>query len=676
MAVPKILYDNRLRDAVPVGSTTAAGTLARNVADARPYTWWKPTALPATLTVDCDTAKAADAACIVAHNLASMGCDVQIRGSTDGFSASDVLVASVTPSTDGPVWQAFGSVSYRYWRLRIDGPGTPAADYDFAGTGALPAGITFTRADASTCASYFDTAGILRQAAANVPRFDHDPATGTALGLRVEESRTNRLIYSTPIVAAQNANPGWSKAVGTETLTFALSADNPMGLATEYVATLATASSGAGLAVTASYTPAWGANQFYTGSVFWQPSGADLSMRLDLVLGTTGQRRYAVRVDVNAGWPVVTDQSGGTLTDYTVVAQRLPGGWWRISLTGTTGGTPPTAGNAWIYVLRGASSMACRLWGAQLEDAAANATSYIPTTGSAVTRAADSPSVTGADFTALWNATEGTVFVEGRPATPSGSLAPVLWMADDGTNNNQVGAYVTTTDQARLFTRSGGVVQADVFRDYAGALPAPVRMAGVFKANDVQAAFDGTLGTADSSGTVPTVDRLFIGRDRGGTAFLNGTISRLTVWRKRLTNAQLQWLTAADRGAVVEPSIAIVMIGAALTLPTGLEAPFDPIGRKLDGRRIDNNNGQPLGSIVDYSRWEQSITLRAVLWSWVRTTWLTAFNAALQSEPFVFAWDPGNYPDEARLVTTDGDFSTPHRSGSHTDLTVNLRGVA
>jgi hypothetical protein len=677
MSNSKILYDNRLRDAVPVGSTTAAGTLARNVADARPYTWWKPTALPATLTVDCDTAKAADAACIVAHNLASMGCDVQIRGSTDGFSGSAVLVASVTPSTDGPVWQAFGSVSYRYWRLRIDGPGTPAADYDFAGTGTLPAGITFTRADASTCASYFDTAGILRLALANVARFDHDPATGAALGLRVEESRTNRLIYSTPIVAAQNANPGWSKAVGTETLTFALSADNPMGLAAEYVATLATASSGAGLAVTASYTPAWGANQFYTGSIFWQPSGADLSMRLDLVLGTTGQRRYAVRVDVTAGWPVVTDQSGGTLTDYTVVAQRLPGGWWRISLTGTTGGTPPTAGNAWIYVLRGASSMACRLWGAQLEDAAAFATSYIPTTGSAVTRAADSATVSGASFTAIWNASAGTLYRETRvDGGLLGTASQVASSSFDGTAGNALTLrYVRETPVTNAYQDALGVT-ASVNQFDTANVPAvhgrTYRQALAFAANDIATSVDGgTVGT-DASATLPTVTSMTVLSSAASSA----TIARLRYWPKRLTNAQLQWLTAADRGDVVEPSIAIAMIGAALTLPTGLEAPFDPIGRKLDGRRIDNNNGQPLGSLVDYMRWEQTINLRAVSWSWIRDTWLPAFNAALADEPFVFAWDPTTYPNEVRLVTTDGAFLGPHRSGSLADLTVNLRGVA
>ncbi len=574
MSNSKILYDNRLRDAVPVGSTTAAGTLARNVADARPYTWWRPTALPATLTVDCDTAKAADAACIVAHNLASMGCDVQIRGSTDGFSASDVLVASVTPSTDGPVWSAFGSVSYRYWRLRIDGPGTPALDYDFAGTKTLPAGVTFTRADAATCASYWDSSGAMQTAAANIARFDHHPVSGESLGLLIEESRTNLLL-------------------------------NSATLSTQSVTTAATA-----------YTLSF----YGTGTVTL--SGTSTAGPL---VGTNAKQR--------------------------------------VSLTFT-----PTAGTLTLTVSGSVTY-------ANLE-AGAFATSWISTAGASRTRAADVAVVTGTAFSDWFNATAGTFNVVARPHAPSGSQFPSLFMVSGGTTANQIGAFATATDQTHWFARAASVDQADVFRDYAGSLPNPCRVAGVYAANDYQAAHGGTLGTADTSASVPTVSRLTLGADGAGGNALNGTIARLSYWRKRLTNAQLQWLTAADRGTIAEPSIAIAMIGAALTLPTGLEAPFDPIGRKLDGRRIDNNNGQPLGSLVDYSRWEQSITLRAVSWSWVRTTWLAAFNAALQSEPFVFSWDPGNYPDEARLVTTDGDFATPHRSGSLCDLTVNLLGVA
>lgn len=127
MALPAIYYDNRLGDAAVAASSTASGFAAANVADWRPYTWWKPTALPATITVDCGSAKAADYALVYGHTLFSAGCTVEVRGSTDNFASSNVLVATLTPSSDEPFLITFASVSYRYWRLRITGAATMPA---------------------------------------------------------------------------------------------------------------------------------------------------------------------------------------------------------------------------------------------------------------------------------------------------------------------------------------------------------------------------------------------------------------------------------------------------------------------------------------------------------------------------------------------------------------------
>lgn len=125
-ALGKILYDSRLADATPVASTTAAGFSVLNLRDWRPYTWWKPTALPATVTVDCGSAKAADYALLYGHDLFTQSATVEIRGSTDNFSASNVLVASLTPSSNQPQLIQFSSVSYRYWRLRFTGSTMPS----------------------------------------------------------------------------------------------------------------------------------------------------------------------------------------------------------------------------------------------------------------------------------------------------------------------------------------------------------------------------------------------------------------------------------------------------------------------------------------------------------------------------------------------------------------------
>jgi len=64
--------------------------------------------------------------------------------------------------------------------------------------------VTFTRASSGT---FVDSAGTLQTAATNVPRFDHNPATGESLGLLVEEARTNSIRNNT-MVGAVAGTPG------------------------------------------------------------------------------------------------------------------------------------------------------------------------------------------------------------------------------------------------------------------------------------------------------------------------------------------------------------------------------------------------------------------------------------------------------------------------------------
>lgn len=125
MGVPRIYYDNRLRDAAPSASSTMAGYDVLNLRDFRPYTWWQAETLPATVSVDCGSAQAVNYWGLYGHNLATYGCTIQLRGSTDNFVSSDVLVDSCTPSTNSPFIRTIGSTSYRYWRQRITGASPP-----------------------------------------------------------------------------------------------------------------------------------------------------------------------------------------------------------------------------------------------------------------------------------------------------------------------------------------------------------------------------------------------------------------------------------------------------------------------------------------------------------------------------------------------------------------------
>lgn len=126
MTTPRILYDNRFGDGTPVASTTASGDFSvLNLIAWRPYRFWKPTALPATVTIDCGSARSADYLLVYAHNLFSGACTVEVRGSTDNFAASDVLVHSFTPAADTNFVRTFTAASFRYWRARFTGTVVP-----------------------------------------------------------------------------------------------------------------------------------------------------------------------------------------------------------------------------------------------------------------------------------------------------------------------------------------------------------------------------------------------------------------------------------------------------------------------------------------------------------------------------------------------------------------------
>ena len=72
-------------------------------------------------------------------------------------------------------------------------PLDPTQTLNLSLTSALDSRVTFARAGSGT---YTDSTGVLQTAAANVPRFDHDPITLAPRGLVVEEQRTNLVRFS------------------------------------------------------------------------------------------------------------------------------------------------------------------------------------------------------------------------------------------------------------------------------------------------------------------------------------------------------------------------------------------------------------------------------------------------------------------------------------------------
>lgn len=269
-------------------------------------------------------------------------------------------------------------------------------------TGSLDSRITFARADATSCATYFGSDGLLKTAAANVARFDYDPATLLPRGLLIEESRTNLLLQSRDMTQA-----AWSKADVTPTrnqigLDRAANSACLMthGATTSGIASQGGASVSAGSTITAS-------GVFTRGNTDWI-----LLIAAGSGTATNGANGW---FNLNTG-AVGATSARGAGTAITSSITSLGGGWYRCALTCVPNGsytTPfmfilPANGNSSLSTVANATYI---LDYAQLE-VGSTASSPIATTTAAVTRAADVASMTGTNFSSWYNQTQGTFVVQ------------------------------------------------------------------------------------------------------------------------------------------------------------------------------------------------------------------------------------------------------------------------
>ena len=298
---------------------------------------------------------------------------------------------------------------------------------------------TFTRVQAtSTGSTYIGADKLIKYAAANEPRFDHDPVTGICRGLLIEDTRTN-LVFPSETLTTQ-----------TRTVT--------------------------AVAHTLSF--------YGTGTI------------------------------VLSGVHSATVVGTGDFPS-------------RTTLTFT-----PTAGSLTLTV-------AGTVQFAQLE-AGAFPLSYIPTTSGTAARSADVCSIIGTDFSSFYNQSEGTLFSSASISNLIGINRGIAQI-DDGSNLHIIRHYYDTNgfkvqvkanDATSIFLSITGV--ADV-------------------AQKLAISQQGTLFNAVANGgTVSTITRtspvglnaLRIGNLTGGAFYLNGHIARIQYFRKRLSNAKLQTLTA------------------------------------------------------------------------------------------------------------------------------------
>jgi len=388
----------------------------------------------------------------------------------------------------------------------------------------------------STVGQYVKTTTAINSA----PRFDHDPTTGESLGLLVEESRTNLLTYSedlsgytknsitTPLDSSV-INPTGSTGSYKILADSGLSGGDPGGIRINQSA------SSANSIVVSAFVKKSTYRYVYIG---FGGLGNSFAALFDIEPGLTSNR-------------LLGQGGNGTYTNIDAGYQNFSNDWIRIWAVGTTSGTNgPTVGmspDSTTFAITNwtaAGTEEIYAWGLQYEDNVSFPTSYIPTEGSTVTRAADVASITGTNFSSWYNDSEGTVFSDFVVNGDNGSNQFIYDIAEGSAIAEEIFAFKgTSTDDTTHTVRSNSNIEANIASDNQSNFNAQIKSAFAVSATSTIAAVNRSLGTLAESVTMPTVDNLRIGQRSNSTFQGNFSLSRFTYWPTRLSNDTLQTIT-------------------------------------------------------------------------------------------------------------------------------------
>lgn len=355
------------------------------------------------------------------------------------------------------------------------------------------------------------------------PRFDYDPVSLAPRGLLIEEQRSNLLLRSEEFDSLD-----WAK---TELTVSANNTSSPTGTSSADKLIPTTVNSGTH-EVAASPTVSTGIP--YTYTVYAKAAGYNF-LQVILSTGATGSGTFR---NVN----LATGALGAG--DHPATVTNFGNGWYRVSITITPTTTTPIvnfnvqstdAARRAAYAGNGTDGIF--LWGAQLE-AGAFATSYIPTVASQVTRTADVATIQAPNFAPWYNQSAGTFVVEFIPPASGGFNAAT---ATDGTFNNRF--QVIGANSFQFGVMVSGVYQALIDAGDIN-IRAVNKVAGAYRIDDFAASLNNSAVATDTAGSLPAVTRLDIGNLSGAAEFLNGHVRSVRYYPSRLTNAQLQALTA------------------------------------------------------------------------------------------------------------------------------------
>ena len=390
----------------------------------------------------------------------------------------------------------------------------PSLNLDFQNSKLLDPKIEFSR---SSTATYVE-GGVVKTASSNVARFEKQ-------GLLLEEERTNAIYPS--IIPTTSTD----KVLVNDASLTASSGTAPDG---SNDATLFDVDSGSG------------SNRFYvfTGGVV-QDEVYSIYIKSNSSDAAFGMRFSGSYVSSSGNNDVLYTFSTGTLSgdfydEYPdqVSVESLANGWFRLVLTNKVN----TTSSSGAYLQTRDSVGEILVWGFQREIGTV-VTSHIPTTTSTVTRSADVAEISGTYFSSWYNQTEGTMVV---------SVANGI-RAKDGANlygSGSVRRIMLNGSNFRLRYQTVGSgpsgQNVNIYSANNLRTANPLKYAYAYKPNDYALSANGSTSTDTIRNPTTTVNRMLLGEEStfGGSGRLNGAISRIAYYDRRLSDAELEKITS------------------------------------------------------------------------------------------------------------------------------------
>ena len=263
----------------------------------------------------------------------------------------------------------------------------------------------------------------------------------------------------------------------------------------------------------------------------YKVSGTDSSMFAVASLLTTTTRSIYARTVSGTGQAHLLSYSSNSNNLFTITDQ-----WQRFDVNSAIAAG---ASNFYAVDFRNQTTLSeIIIWGANATNDQDYATSYIPTSGSTVTRNQDL--CTNGGSLASINSTEGVLYAE-IAALANGGLSRYIALSN-GSNNERVQIiYSSTANYIVMNVVSSNSVQAQ----FTVTVPQTQynKLAISYKANDVSFWLNGIKVHTDTNATMPIGLNVLEFQRPNNTSSFFGKTKALAVWKEALSDSELQSLT-------------------------------------------------------------------------------------------------------------------------------------